>query len=61
MQLLEPGHLEKDYQIQGFLETKDFFFGKRTNNINKFKGYFLSGQVMSSNSCNVSNGCIVEP
>ena len=37
-----------------------FSFCKRTNNIHKFRDYFLRGQV-SSNSCKVSNGCIVEP
>jgi len=37
-----------------------FFFCKRTNNIHKFDGCFLMGQV-NSKGFNVFSDCIVEP
>ena len=44
-----------------FLKTKDSqLFCKRANNIHKFEGRFLGGQV-SSNAFKVFNGCVVEP
>ena len=60
---MEPGH-SKDYPItiKTFVSKQKIlnFFYKRTNNIHKFEGYFLRGQL-SSNGFKVFNGCIVEP
>ena len=48
-------------QSQPFSENKRFssFFCKQADNIHKFEGCFLRGQV-SSNGFKVFNGCIVE-
>ena len=49
MRLLEPRHLEEDYPITTFFETKDSQgFCKRTNNILEFEGRFLRGRVRSN-------------
>ena len=49
------------FNITRFFENKDSqVFCKRANNIHKFEGCFLRGQV-SSNASKVFNGCIVEP
>ena len=59
--LLEPWHLEEDYKLTTFFENKRIvsFFCKWTNNIHKFEGCFLRGQV-TSNGFKVLNSCIVE-
>ena len=63
---LQCGHANQDtqkkiIQSQRFWKQKIVkFFCKRTNNIHKFEGCLLRGQV-SSNGFEVFNGCIVEP
>ena len=55
------GTWKKIIQSQRFLKTKDSqLFCKWANNIHKFEGRFLGGQV-SSNAFKVFNGCVVEP
>ena len=61
MQTPNSGHLEDNIvQSQHFLKTKDSqVFCKWTNNIHKFEGCFLTGQV-SSSGFKVFNSCIVK-
>ena len=58
---LKPGLSEEDCPITTFYENKRFllFFFLRTNNIHKYEGCFLRGQV-SSNGFTVFNAFIVE-
>ena len=53
------GIWKKIVNSQRFLKTKQKFFCKWTNNIHKFEGCFLRGQV-TSNGFKVLNSCIVE-
>ena len=43
----QTGHVEADYPITTFLKTKDsqIFYANGLNNIHKFEGCFLRGQV----------------
>ena len=61
-QALQPVHLEEvcpNHNVICKQKILNFLF-KRTNNIHKFEGCFLRGQV-SSNGFNVFNGRKVEP
>ena len=58
---LKPGLSEEDCSITTLYENKrlSIFFCTPTNNIHKYEGCFLGGQV-SSNGLKVFNGFIVD-
>ena len=58
VRLLKPGNSEEGYPIATFFENRrlsNFFFRKRSNNMHKFEGCSLRGQV-SSNGFNIFTG-----